>query len=853
MSGAAPFTRLPKPVLFALFGAVGGLLGALAVGEPLWHLLKPPAPAPVAPGPPPPPQFAVSAAAQVAVYPGGRSTFGVQIVRDRFSGPVSVTFEPVGSRLSVNPILIPDGANDGTAEVVADEAASPGPATLAVAARATADGKPLDARAPKPTVVQVLPLPPVPPRLAVSVAPKIQVYPRGKNTLAVQVARGGFAGPVEVEFENLPKGTAAPRVVFPAERSEVAVELTADATAAPGAHQVTATARAQTNGRPLAATAAATVEVLPPPRAPVDIVFALDISGSMQWAIDGTGRGIRDFVGELAKNQFDVRVGLVGFQDTTLAQPLKILKVNRERMTTDFAKFGTEVGKLRAGGGGAEGESSLDGVAEAARSPFRDQVTRVVVLITDEGPKRPDGEQESIEATAKFLREKRIDQIHVVTLPELRKEFEPLWEGAKGNYFDLKALNEGAESFEKLLPDVSKAIADLVADRPAGKPELPPLPPPPKLPGALAAAPALAPAPPPEPPAVKPEVRSLQGSERSAAGTEWRQVTRSGLWTGAVAGLVGVGLLVGQSRYLQGSWPPLRRCAVGFGGGLLVGLVGGAAGQGLFLLAKSDSAVVGALFRVVGWALLGTLAGAGLSLFIPNLGVVPGLLGGLAGGAAGAVGYLLASAVVGDSLGRLAGGAALGAALGLAVAAAERAFRRSWLEVRFGPREAITVNLGPEAVAVGGDARQCAVWARGAAPVALRFLVRDGRVWCADVPNQTATAAGDGFSRAVGAVTVTVRTGGDAIPAPPPAKPQPAKTEAPPTDDWDLLPMPAAPSPTKPQPERAVTRAAKSAPPAPVRPNISAAPKAGDRCPGCGRAIPGAPGTRYCMVCDTTF
>ena len=31
---------LPKPVLFGLYGAIGGLIGALAFGEPLWRALN---------------------------------------------------------------------------------------------------------------------------------------------------------------------------------------------------------------------------------------------------------------------------------------------------------------------------------------------------------------------------------------------------------------------------------------------------------------------------------------------------------------------------------------------------------------------------------------------------------------------------------------------------------------------------------------------------------------------------------------------------------------------------------------------------------------------------------------------
>ncbi|HEY1187057.1 MAG TPA: vWA domain-containing protein [Gemmata sp.] len=875
MSGPTFLSKLPKPALFALFGAIGGLVGALVLGEPVWYLLRPPPP-PVVAVPQPEPQLAVSAAPQVALYPGGKATFGVQIARDGFTGPVAVKFEKLGPGLRAADLLIPESETSGTAEIVATEETAPGARTLGVTARATVEGKTLTASGEKPVQVRVIPLPPVPPRLAVSVSPKIQVYQRGKNTFAVQVARGGFEGEVNITFENLPEGTAAPEIVVPNERSEVTVELVAGANTKPGAHPVTVLARSgPPGGQPLQASAGTTVDVLTPPRIPVDIVFALDISGSMQWAINGTSRGIQTFVDELAKNQFDVRIGLVGFQDTTLDQPLKILTINREKMTNDFAKFREEVGKLRAGRGGAEGESSLDGVAEAAEFPFRAQVTRVIILITDEGPKRPDKRMKSIEDTAALVKQKKIGQLHIVTLPELKKSFEPLWAGAKGSYFDLQALNEGAESFEKLLPDVSKAIANLVADRPVGKPELPALAPPPKLPAAASARPAVTPAKEPEKPILAArEVKSLQSSERSAAGTEWRQVARSGLWTGAITALVCVALLVGQQSYLQGGRPKTGRVLLGFGGGLLVGLAGGAAGQGLFLLSDTDNKVLGAIFRVLAWALLGGCAGAGLSLFVPNLGVRPGLLGGLAGGAAGAGGYLAVSAVTQDAIGRLTGGLALGSGIGLMVALAELAFRKAWLEVRLNEREVVTVNLGPEPVRIGGEPKACTVWARGAAPIALRFFVRNGKVICGDVPNRSEVPVSNGYSRTVGSVTVIVRTGDGPQHAsarvPPPTKK--ASTE----DDWDPLPLPApvpavrpplpsvAPEATKSKPAGTETnpRQAPSESPVPTpgarptvptKPNITAAPKAGERCPGCGRAIPGETGKRYCMVCDLTF
>ena len=179
--------------------------------------------------------------------------------------------------------------------------------------------------------------------------------------------------------------------------------------------------------------------------------------------------------------------------------------------------------------------------------------------------------------------------------------------------------------------------------------------------------------------------------------------------------------------------------AAGLAGGFFVGLLGGTCGYGLFLLSPGGW-FFDVVFRIFGWSLLGGLAGVGLSLFIPNLKLVYGLAGGAIGGAVGAIGFMAVNGVVGavvggsagDAIGRLAGGLILGFFIGLMVALVEAAFRSAWLEVRYGARETIAVNLGTEPVKIGGDNRACTVWARGAAPVALRYFIRGGQVVCED-------------------------------------------------------------------------------------------------------------------------
>ncbi|MDY3559518.1 hypothetical protein R5W23_000511 [Gemmata sp. JC673] len=377
-------------------------------------------------------------------------------------------------------------------------------------------------------------------------------------------------------------------------------------------------------------------------------------------------------------------------------------------------------------------------------------------------------------------------------------------------------------------------------------------------------------------------------------------IASTGLWTALVATGLCLALLVGQNRYL-GKKPfapgrvPLALVVAGAG---TAGFVSGGVGQVLYTLLLGIG--IAKLGFVVGWVLLGGLLGRGVSLFIPNLDGNKATGAGLSGGLLGAVAFLMASGA-GDWAGRFGGAALLGFCIGLMVAVVEAAFRSAWLEVRFSEREAITVNLGAEPVKVGGDARACTVWARGAADVALRYWIRDGKVFCEDVPARREAPVSAGDTRLAGAVTVVVRTGAGAVttpapapapvPVPPPIAPSPAPPPpAPPAaDDYDDgLPMPLVPPaparrpvasildlddprPAPPKPVAPPAPAAKAVGPAagpkppvppPPRPPVPTAAKppaivakdgGADACPTCRRKIPGAPGARYCMVCDKTF
>jgi hypothetical protein len=350
------------------------------------------------------------------------------------------------------------------------------------------------------------------------------------------------------------------------------------------------------------------------------------------------------------------------------------------------------------------------------------------------------------------------------------------------------------------------------------------------------------------------------------SGWSWRLIVVIGIWTSFLAGGLTLALIVGQNLYLgrpMTSGAPLATLkATG------AGFVSGALGQTLlFLFAYLGMKFLGFL---LGWLLLGWLLGRGVSLFIPNLEARKAGFAGLLGGALGALVFIALSMLF-EWLGRLSGAAVLGSAIGLMVAVVEVAFRQAWLEVRLGGRETITVNLGPEPIKIGSDAKSCTIFARGAAPIACRFWIRDGAILCQET-GQKEVRVHDGEQRQAGSVTVVVHGGSGVAPADTPSAPTPPSAPIPSASPPARAQAPAAvpPTPAQPVSRPAVppvpTITTPKAPPAaakppvpPVRPTPAAppppaapsapTPNTGENCPVCKRKA----ANRYCLVCDRSF
>lgn len=770
------------------------------------------------------------------------------------------------------------------------------------------------------------------PRLAVAASPELQLCQGDSNKLIVEILREDFTSDVTVRADQLPPGITAREVKIPPHQTEAELELQASlaAKAEPATIDIVATARP--GRKSISASTSTRLSVLPSARPQADIVFVLDVTFSMDGQILGLQDGITKFARDLARAKVDARFGCVAFRDLFHPEedpvqfpPITTLRFGGEVFTADAVAFRQEVRKLQAYGGGDIPETSYEAIREAATlQGWRKGATRVLVLITDAPPKReavpPQGL--TLEETIAALRPHDIDLLHLVVHDRNLKFYQPLQAGVigvekdgvrdRGKHFEFLTTANDRDIFTRvLLPEMTHSIvAAAEAKRPEAKPQLG------------------------QRPVERPQlVKAVQSSQQYSRRDAWPLVIAVGLWTGAIAAMIGLWLVGGQHHYLRGTLPDAGGVAAALAGGMVAGLIGGAAGQALVILADVESVALVMFFRLIGWVILGSLAGAGLALFVPNLKPTYGLVGGAIGGFVGGMGYLVIERVGGDLIGRLAGGLMLGLCIGVMVAVVEAAFRRAWLEIRYGPREVVTVNLGAEPVKIGSDAHLCTVWARGAANVALRYFIRNGRVICTDVPSQHECEVGDGDTRIAGNVTVVVHTGTreleSDVPAleparrqrlAPPVKPPPAPvaTSAPVTpvpvastlkpavalaDDDDVLPLPGSPVPPASAPVSAsaptpplrrppswnppplpgstplsvspVSSPAPGRPPAsptspptpPRRPATPAAPprppaartpateetSSGEACPGCGRRNPGRPGHRYCMVCDRTY
>lgn len=186
-------------------------------------------------------------------------------------------------------------------------------------------------------------------------------------------------------------------------------------------------------------------------RIPVDFVFLVDVTGTMQSYINGVKNNIEGFVESLRNRGIEYRIGLVLFSDI-------IEKVYQP--TTDVKEFNSWLNKVFASGGFDEKENALDAIREVSKTKWNPAANRVAVIITD-APYHQFGERGNgrtymtTETIIPLLKENKVRLFSIVP-PDLT-QYKMISEETRGASFDIK------QPFSRILDQYSTQLTNLYA------------------------------------------------------------------------------------------------------------------------------------------------------------------------------------------------------------------------------------------------------------------------------------------------------------------------------------------------------------------------------------------------------
>ena len=192
-------------------------------------------------------------------------------------------------------------------------------------------------------------------------------------------------------------------VTEPGSASEGSATPTAEA--APATADVDVTPAADLADGPVNVPVAPSVSTRPKTKGVADIVFVIDVSGSMTPIIDALRKNIETFIDSLSQGDAnnaapvkDWRGKVVGYRDIEHAEAEGLPWIVDNPFVRDAVALKAQLAGLRAAGGGDEPESLLDAlykVATMEASPkgaqgeepnkwrYRSEAARVVVVFTD--------------------------------------------------------------------------------------------------------------------------------------------------------------------------------------------------------------------------------------------------------------------------------------------------------------------------------------------------------------------------------------------------------------------------------------------------------------------------------------
>jgi Mg-chelatase subunit ChlD len=181
----------------------------------------------------------------------------------------------------------------------------------------------------------------------------------------------------------------------------------------------------------------------------VDVVFLLDTTGSMEPFIKGLQARCIEFAGVVREQGHDCRLGLVGFGDVDIGEPMHVFEP-----TGELQMFQQAVATVPRTRGGDDPESSIEAISRAMQMGVRPEATLCFVLITDASCHRP----EQLAGLAEALRGRGV-VVYVTSRKEFANLYTPLCVNG-GKFFSFDAAR-----FDEILLNVAKSITSQIRYR----------------------------------------------------------------------------------------------------------------------------------------------------------------------------------------------------------------------------------------------------------------------------------------------------------------------------------------------------------------------------------------------------
>jgi hypothetical protein len=178
----------------------------------------------------------------------------------------------------------------------------------------------------------------------------------------------------------------------------------------------------------------------------VEVVFLMDVTSSMQPYINGLKEKCINFADEIRRDGIDCRLGLIGFGDVEINEPITVFEPN-----ADPKEFQDAVARLELTQGGDPPESSVEAIEKALELEYRPHTRICFVHITDAGCHH----HERIKDLIASLKENKV-VTYVISQRNQSRLYSPLCVNG-GQFYGIRDA-----PFESILQEVAKSISNQI-------------------------------------------------------------------------------------------------------------------------------------------------------------------------------------------------------------------------------------------------------------------------------------------------------------------------------------------------------------------------------------------------------